>query len=84
MWKTPPLDLELKDDATPVCLRPYPVPRVHEAMFKKEAERLVRLGVTEDENESERGAPSFAQPKPKNNRVRFLGDVRNLNTQLKH
>ena len=29
-WKTDPVDLELKEDAKPICLRPYPVPKVHE------------------------------------------------------
>ena len=44
-WKTPPVNLDLKDDATPVCSRPYPVLRVHEAMFRKEVKRLVKLCV---------------------------------------
>ena len=30
------------------------------------------------------GDPSFAQPKPKSNQVRFISDFRNLNKQLKH
>ena len=30
-----PVYLELKDDAKPVCLRPYPVPKVHKTMLKK-------------------------------------------------
>ena len=64
-WKTSPVDLKLKDDVTPVCLRPYPVPRVYKAMFRKEVERLVKLGVIVGANESEWGAPSFSQPKPK-------------------
>ena len=34
-WKTPPVNLYLKDDATPMCSRPYPVLRVNEAMFRK-------------------------------------------------
>ena len=34
-------------------------------------------------NDSEWGAPSFAQPKTKTNRLRFLSDYRNLNKQLK-
>ena len=34
-WNTTPVDLELKDNAKPVCSRPYSVPRVHEAMFMK-------------------------------------------------
>ena len=34
-------------------------------------------------NDSEWGAPSFAKPKPKPNRVRFLRYFINLNKQLK-
>ena len=45
--------------------------------------RIVLLGVIEVENDSEWGAPSFAQPKPKSNRVNFLSDFRNQNKQLK-
>ena len=82
-WKTPPVNLYLKDDATPMCLCPYPVPRLHEAMLRKEVERLVKLGVIEEANDSEWGLPSFSQPKPKTNRVRFLSDFRKLNSQLK-
>ena len=33
--KTDTVDLESKLDAEPICLRPYPVPEVHEEMFKK-------------------------------------------------
>ena len=82
-WKTDQLDFELKEDADPICLRPYPVLKLHKEMFKKEVERLVLLGVLEVENDSEWGAPYFAQPKNKSNRVRFLSDFRNLNKQLK-
>ena len=46
-WNTTLVDLELKDNAKPVCSRPYPVPKVHETMFKKEVKRLMRLGVLE-------------------------------------
>ena len=63
MWKTAPLDLELKDDANPVCSRPYSGPRVNIAIFRKEVKRLVKLGVLKEANESEWGAPYFAQPK---------------------
>ena len=82
-WNTNPLELELKDDAKPVCLRPYTVPKVHETKFRNEVERLVSLEVIEEENDSEWGAPSFAQPKAKANRVRFLSDFQNLNRKLK-
>ena len=33
-WKTDPVDLELKEDAKPICLIPHPVPKVHEEIFK--------------------------------------------------
>ena len=35
MWETTPVYLELKDEAKPVLLRPYPLPKVHESMFRK-------------------------------------------------
>ena len=43
----------------------------------------MRLGVIEEENDSEWGASSFAQPKAKTNSVRFLSDFRKLNRQSK-
>ena len=67
MWNTAPVELELKDDVNPVCLRPYPVPRFNEAMFRKESDIIVKLGVLEKENDSEWGSLSFAQPKAKMN-----------------
>ena len=42
------------------------------------------MGVLEVANESEWGAPSFAEPKPKSYQVRFISDFRNINKQLKH
>ena len=83
MLNTAPVDLELNDDAKPVWSRPYPVPRVHKAMFRKEVEILVKLSVIEESNESEWVAPSCAHPKAKKNRTLFLSDFRNLNRQLK-
>ena len=59
------MDLKLKDDATPVCLCFFPVSRAHKAIFRKEVEGLVKLGVLDEENYSEWGAPSFEQPKEK-------------------
>ena len=45
-----------------ICSILHPVPKLHGEMFKKEVERLVLLGVPEIANDSEWGAPSFAQP----------------------
>ena len=82
-WNTTPVYLELNDDVKPVWSLPYPVPRLHEAMFRNEFERLVRLVVLEESNEFKWEAPSFSQPKAKTNHVIFLSDFQNLNRQLK-
>ena len=34
-WEKYPLEFKLKEDAKPICLRPYKVPKVHKTMFKK-------------------------------------------------
>ena len=44
------VDLKLFDNAKPVCSRPYLVTRLHEAMLRKEVERLVNSGVLEEAN----------------------------------
>ena len=64
-WNTTLVELELKDDEKPVFLRTYSVPRMNETMFIKEVKRLVKLGVVGEANDSEWGAPYFAQPKEK-------------------
>ena len=48
-----PVYLQLKDTANPIFSRPYPVPKVHKELLKKEVERLVLLGVLEVANDSE-------------------------------
>ena len=66
-----------------ICSQPYPVPKLHEEIFKKEVEHLFLLEVLDVANDSEGGYPSFAQPKPKSNQVRLISDFRNINKQLK-
>ena len=83
MRNTTLVDLELRNDMKSVCLRLYPVPRVHRAMIIKEFKILFRLGVFDHAYESEWGAPYSPQPKAKNNWVNFLSDYQNLNRKLK-
>ena len=83
-WKTDPLDFELKENVKPIFSGKYPLPNVHEEMFKKDIEHLVLLGVLELSNDSEWGDQSFVQPEPKSNLVHFLSDFLYLNKQLKH
>ena len=35
-WKTDPADFEIKQDMKPILSQPYPVPKLHEEIFKKE------------------------------------------------
>ena len=81
-WKTDPINIELKSDSKPHHARPYPVPKIHEEVFKKEVARLCKLGVLRKVNRSEWGAPTFIQPK-KNGTVCFLLDFRELNKRIR-
>ena len=62
-WKTSPAKLELKEGVTPYSGRAYPVPRIHRDVFKREIDRLVKLGVLKREDDSEWGSPTFIVPK---------------------
>jgi hypothetical protein len=81
-WDSSPVSLELQPNAKPFHSRAYPVPQVHEAAMRREVERLVSIGVLEECNDSEWGAPTFIIPK-KDGRIRFISDFRKLNTFLK-
>ena len=63
--KTDQVDFKLKEYSKPILLRSYPVPKLHEEIFKKEVECLVLLGFLEVANDSEWGVPSFVQTKPR-------------------
>ena len=81
-WKGDPVDIELKPDAKPYHTKAYPITHIHEAMFKKDLDRLESIGVLQKINHSEWAAPAFIVPK-KDGRVRFVSDFRWLNKQIK-
>ena len=81
-WKIDPVYFELKEGSTPHSQRHYPVPHLYKETFRKELERLVKLGVLEKVQESEWGSPTFIIPK-KDLRVRFVSDFRRLNQKVK-
>jgi len=61
-WKTEPVDFELVDGAKPHSQRHYPVPHLYKETFRKELERLVKLGVLEPTHSSECGSQTFIIP----------------------
>ena len=79
-WKNKPVDIELQLDTKPYHAIPYPVPRAHGAVFRKEVERLCQLGVLKKANISEWGSPTFIQPKK--GTVIFLSDFRKLSQRI--
>ena len=81
-WNTEPAEFELQEEARPVFCKPFQVPQVYKAPTKKECERLCSIGVLEQVTGSEWGFPLFIIPK-KDGRVRFVSDLRKLNTSLK-
>ena len=81
-WKTDPVDFELVDEAKPHSQRHYPVPHLYKETFKKELDRLVKLGVLEPVQQSEWGSPTFIVPKIEKT-VRFVSDFRRLNLKIK-
>ena len=52
-WRKDPVDFELIDGAHPHSQRNYPIPHLYKEVFKKELDRLEKLGVLEKIQQSE-------------------------------
>jgi RNase H-like domain found in reverse transcriptase/Reverse transcriptase (RNA-dependent DNA polymerase)/Integrase zinc binding domain len=81
-WKNTAYHIDLKPDAKPYHAKPFAVPRAYESTFKKEVDRLCKIGVLKKVNRSEWAAPTFLVPK-KDQSVRFINDFRELNKRIK-
>ena len=81
-WKTEPISIELKPGATPFHGKPYPVTVKNKEKFKKEVERLCKMGVLAKDSDSPWAAPSFGIPKKNSQEMRFLTDFRQLNKRI--
>ena len=77
-WNNKPYNIELKEGAKPYHSWPFPVPKIHEHTLKVELDRLVKLGVLKQINDSNWAAPAFIILK-KDATVRFISDFRVLN-----
>ena len=80
-WHGKPYDIKLKLDAEPYHGKNFPVPRIHELMFKQELGQLEYLKVIKKVNRSQWGALTFLIPK-KNSKVCFISDFRKLNKRI--
>ena len=69
-------------NTSPVFYTPYPVPLVHQQVFKQELEHLIQEKVLQRISRSEWAFPTFLIPK-KDGRVRWISDFRRLNKLLK-
>ena len=77
-WDNKPYNIELKEGAKPYHSRPFPVPKIHERTLKVELDRLIKLGVLKQINDSEWAAPTFIILK-KDATVRFISNFCELN-----
>jgi hypothetical protein len=70
--------IETKPETIPYHGKSYQVPHVHEAVLKKEVDRLVQIGVLRKSKGSPWASPTFIIPK-KNNTVRLLSELQQVN-----
>ena len=77
-WNNKPYNIELKEGAKPYHSRPFHVPKIHERTLKVKLDRLVKLGMLKQINDSEWAAPTFIILK-KDATVRFISNFRELN-----
>ena len=81
-WQCPPVKLTLKEGVEPYhAKRAYTVPQIHKETLKKEIDRLVSIGVLQEESNSQWGSCTFIVPKA-NGTVRVTSDLREVNKRI--
>eukprot|EP00804_Cyclotella_cryptica_P022857 CCRYP_005057-RA/>CCRYP_005057-RA protein AED:0.35 eAED:0.36 QI:0/0/0/1/0/0/2/0/611 len=80
-WDCKPVSLQLKEGAQPYHGRPFPIPKKHIEITKREVQRLCDLGVLKWQDDSEWASPTFIIPK-KDNTVRVVSDFREVNKRV--
>lgn len=74
--------IDIDPNVPPRHFKPYSIPRIHLPTCKKELDHLVQIGVLEKAGMSAWASPTFITPK-KDGRVRWVSDLRYLNTAVK-
>jgi hypothetical protein len=80
-WKTKPVSFQLKEGVSPYHGQAFLVPKIHKDTLIKEVERLVKLGVLEQQPALEWASLLFIIPK-KNRTVCFLSNFGEVNKRL--
>ncbi len=80
-WDCERVSLQLREGAKPYHCRPFPIPKKHMDITKKEIQRLCDLEVLQWQADSEWDSPTFIIPK-KDNTVRVVSDFRELNKRI--
>ncbi len=62
-WKTKPVSFQLKEGVSLYHGQAFPVPKIQKETLIKEVERLVKLGILEQQPALEWAIPSFITPK---------------------
>ena len=73
---------KLKEDEKTYHAKPFPIPKLHELTFKKEVDKLIKIGALKKIINSQWVAPTFIIPK-KNGTVRLITDFRELDKRIK-
>jgi hypothetical protein len=80
-WKTKSVSFQLKEGVSPYHGQAISVPKIYKDTLIKEVERLVKLGVLEQQPALEWASPLFIIPE-KNRTVRFLSNLGEVNKRL--
>eukprot|EP00804_Cyclotella_cryptica_P012250 CCRYP_013851-RA/>CCRYP_013851-RA protein AED:0.37 eAED:0.40 QI:0/0/0/1/1/1/2/0/472 len=80
-WDCKPVSLQLKEGAQPYHGRPFPIPKKHIEITKREVQRLCDLGVLKWQDDSERASPTFIIPK-EDNTVRVVSNFREVHKRI--
>ncbi len=77
-WKIKPVSFQLKEGVSPYHGQAFPVPKIHKETLIKDVERLVKLGVLEQQPPLDWASPLFIIPK-KNITVCFFSNFWKVN-----
>eukprot|EP00804_Cyclotella_cryptica_P023912 CCRYP_010030-RA/>CCRYP_010030-RA protein AED:0.46 eAED:0.55 QI:0/0/0/1/0/0/3/0/182 len=80
-WDCKPVSLQLKEGAQPYHGWPFPIPKKHVEITKREVQRLCDIGVLKWQDNSEWASPTFIIPK-KDNTVWVVSNFREVNKRV--